>query len=608
MTGPLMNGAPATGGRIRDSLLLTSPGPVSIGAGAVAFAAMLGLHAFAGRLDWARELTHGPVLVLGLFIAIMVERLVRLSAAHVQMRDRLEDSNRRFEDVLATSSDWVWETDTRGRFVFLSDSVSEKLQRPLDDLIGRTRRSLAATTADRETIEAMNAAMAAREPFRNIIYGAHLPDGSLRYLRVSGRPRFASDGTFQGYLGTGSDVTEETAAATRLQVAEARLSLALESMAEGIALFDVNGRLTLHNGRLRRLLRGTSATLSEEPTLEDLLLSATSDAGQVRAFLSRRFANQLKPLTLRTPDGRWLTCRMAPARDNGTLTLWADITKEVEAREEADRLELQRRHAQKLEAIGTLAGGIAHEINTPIQYVGDNLAFLRTAFDDILAVLNAAAPLRDTSADLDRAWTDADVDFLREDVPQALDQSRDGIQTVARIVLAMKEFAHPSAKEPVPFDINHVLDSTATVCRNEWKHVAALDYDLAADLPTVVGLPGEINQVLLNLIVNAAHAITAAERVEGHITLATRVRDDHVEVVIADNGTGIPDSIRDRIFDPFFTTKPVGQGTGQGLAIAHDIVVRKHGGSISVDSTPGEGTTFILRLPCGDDATHRDAA
>ncbi len=546
---------------------------------------------------------------VGLLAALLVEKLVRELLDRRRAEQEVQASRRRLTDVLETSSDWVWEADAEGRFVFLSEPLGRLLRRPTSDLLGKTRWDMAATEADLRTLTDLQAVIDARRPFRNVDYSTRLEDGSIRHLRISGRPRFAADGDFIGYIGAGSDVTEEKTAAARAQEAETRLLLAIEGMAEGIALFDVTGRLTLHNGRLRRLLTDAGgAPFTEDATLEALLLSVAIDADSVRRLLSNRFANQLKPLRLHTRGDRWLICRMAPSRDNGILTLWADITHEVRARKEAERLERERRHAQKLEAIGTLAGGIAHEINTPIQYIGDNLRFLRDAFTDLQTVLAAADPLRADAPALDDAWRRADLDFLRDEVPQALDQSLDGIRNVAGIVLAMKEFAHPSARDPIPFDANHALQTTATVSRNEWKHVAAITYDLTPDLPPVIGLPGEINQVLLNLIVNAAHAVTEAGRTEGLIALATRVVEDSVEITVSDNGTGIPESIRERIFDPFFTTKPVGKGTGQGLAIAHDIVVHKHRGSITVDSEPGRGTTFTIRLPAVGEGAGRDAA
>jgi signal transduction histidine kinase len=267
--------------------------------------------------------------------------------------------------------------------------------------------------------------------------------------------------------------------------------------------------------------------------------------------------------------------------------------------------------AQKLEAIGQLAAGIAHEINTPTQYVGDNTRFLKDAFTSLtlahekLSKLLTAAKQGGVSAELihevESSLRDVDTEFLMAEVPAALDQSLEGLEQIARIVRAMKEFSHPGMGEKSFLDVNNAIENTLTVARNEWKYVADLVTNFDPALPLIPCFPGAFNQVLLNIIVNAAHAIEDAlplqGRKRGTITIDTRQVGDSVEVRIADTGVGIPEHVRSRVYDPFFTTKEVGRGTGQGLALSYSIVVEQHGGSISFESVPGEGTTFILRLP-----------
>ncbi|MCA1972732.1 MAG: PAS domain S-box protein [Caenispirillum sp.] len=553
-----------------------------------------------------------PLATLFMFLGvaagsgITVTKLLHLLDRYRRSQRELNNSRQRLANVFASSSDWWWETDAEGRFQFLSEGFDRVIGMSGTALLGKTREALATTEDDRRTIADLAAVMSRREPFRGVGYTLQRPDGTRLHVRISGQPRYDADGGFLGYSGSGADVTQEVESAARARAAESRLMAAVEGMAEGIGVFDIGGALALHNSRLKRLLAPAGATVDTGATLPDLMLAAAKDPAPLREILGNRFAHQLKPIRFETTDDRWLICRMAPSRDNGTLTLWADITKDVQLKAEAQRIDLENRRLQKLEAIGTLAGGIAHEINTPIQYIGDNLRFLRTAFEDYRTTLAVAASLRPAALDLDDAWTAGDIDYLVEEVPQALQQSLDGIENVARIVLAMKEFSHPTAKEHSHFDLNRAVETTATVCRNEWKHVATLTLDLAPTLPPVFGLPGEINQVLLNLIVNAAHAVGDAGRPDGRITITTRAVDGEAEVTVSDTGTGIPDAIRDRIFDPFFTTKEVGRGTGQGLAIVHDIVVRKHGGTVSVTSTPGAGSTFALRLPL--DSRHSAAA
>ncbi len=278
---------------------------------------------------------------------------------------------------------------------------------------------------------------------------------------------------------------------------------------------------------------------------------------------------------------------------------------------EALALERDLRQAQKLEAIGQLAAGIAHEINTPVQYVGDNIRFLADSFENLLRLINGYEDVyqavRDTDQaaawwdEIERLQADADLDFLREEIPITVEQSLDGVGRVSNIVRAMKEFSHPGTTEKVQVDINKALQSTVTVSRNEWKYGSEMLIDLDPELPLVHCLPAELNQVFLNLIVNAAHAIDArvknGDYEKGTIRVTTRTGDNGAIIEIADNGSGIPEAIRHRIYDPFFTTKAVGKGTGQGLAIARDIIVEKHGGAISCETKVGVGTTFTIRLP-----------
>jgi len=193
------------------------------------------------------------------------------------------------------------------------------------------------------------------------------------------------------------------------------------------------------------------------------------------------------------------------------------------------------------------------------------------------------------------------MEYLADEVPKAVQQGLEGVGRVASIVSAMKEFSHPGAKEKAHVDLNHAIETTVTIARNEWKYVADTELDLDPQLPPVPCLPGEFNQVILNLIINAAHAIADVvgdgSRGKGTITITTRRQNNEAEIRIQDTGKGIPEKARDRVFDPFFTTKAVGKGTGQGLAIAHSVVVDKHGGSIAFETAEGKGTEFVIRLP-----------
>jgi PAS domain S-box-containing protein len=299
------------------------------------------------------------------------------------------------------------------------------------------------------------------------------------------------------------------------------------------------------------------------------------------------------------------TMRRGSEEPDGFVVLGAEIT----ARR---AMEQQLRQAQKLESVGQLAAGIAHEINTPMQYVGDNIRFLRDAHAGISGLIESVLRLCPSSdprscdhasmiENIVREAERADLAYIHEEMPRAIQQSLEGVQHVSRIVKAMKDFSHPGTDRKVAVDLNRAVETTLTVARNELKYVADTVTELDPQLPLVPCLPGEINQVLLNLVINAAHAIADAlppgEQRRGRITVSTQCVEDMVELRVSDTGTGIPEDVRARIFEPFFTTKPVGRGTGQGLSLAHAVVVNKHGGQIWFDTELGKGTTFIVRLP-----------
>jgi two-component system NtrC family sensor kinase len=310
-------------------------------------------------------------------------------------------------------------------------------------------------------------------------------------------------------------------------------------------------------------------------------------------------------LRLKHGKGHWIWLRLIwdAAKADGTLRgVMFDVTENRE-------LEIQLRQAQKLESVGRLAAGIAHEINTPVQFVNDSVHFVQDAMTDLAGLIDSyravnqsvldGKPTEDLARAASEAEEESDLVYLLDNVPKALARSIDGLGRVATIVRSMKEFAHPDTKEMMMVDLNQAVSSTLTIAHNEYKYIADIQTDLG-DLPPVECHAGEVNQAVLNIIVNASHAIgdiVAGTDRRGLIKVTTRVEKGCAVISIGDTGGGIPEHVRDRIFDPFFTTKEVGRGTGQGLAIARSVIIEKHGGDLTFETEPGKGTTFFIRIP-----------
>lgn len=310
----------------------------------------------------------------------------------------------------------------------------------------------------------------------------------------------------------------------------------------------------------------------------------------------------------------WLDHSVVPLHNQegqvvGVLCAFDDITLRKKAETEQVHLEKELERSQRLESIGTLSSGIAHEINTPLQYISDNIAFLADAMKDFMELAHSYQSLLQECeqtgmtaiVEKRRASEEkADLPYLEKELPTAITQSQDGLDRVAGIVRAMKAFAHYNREKELA-DINKAIENTLTVSRNEWKYVAEVKMDFDLSLPSVNCYITDINQAVINLVVNAAHAIADVLGDEpdhkGVITVTTQLRDNTVVIKVGDTGKGIPEAIRDKIFLPFFTTKPVGKGSGQGLAIAYRSIVEKHGGKLDFESEVGKGTTFVMEIP-----------
>ena len=423
-------------------------------------------------------------------------------------------------------------------------------------------------------------------------------------------PVIGKNGEYYGRIWTFRDITERKHTEGRLR----QLSLAVEQSPVSIVITDPQGKITYVNRKFttstgyasEEVLGHTPSVLKSGYTSSEsykTLWETIAGGGEWRG----EFHNKKK-----NGDLYWESAVITPIKDTkGNVSHFIAIKEDIT---EQRALETQLRQAQKLEAIGQLAAGIAHEINTPAQYVSDNTTFLKQSWESILSVLSVVRQLREEASNaaiprhlieqLESCWEAGDIEYLQAEIPRAIEQSLDGIQRVSKIVRAMKEFSHPGSEDKRSVDINKSIETTITVARNEWKYVADVETRFEASLPFVPCHAGEFNQVILNLLVNSAHAIAEAvgnaSSGKGKIVVTTRRDGDWVEVSVGDNGAGIPISAQARIFEPFFTTKPVGKGTGQGLALAHNTIVNRHGGKIWFTTEVGKGTTFFLRLPISE--------
>jgi PAS domain S-box-containing protein len=402
-------------------------------------------------------------------------------------------------------------------------------------------------------------------------------------------------------------VEESTQIATRYRSLFESVPVAITVARLDGALVDINpAGVTLFGFTARdEIMASNMRTFYVNPSERDRRVAASQDNAnmkpsehQMRRKDGSKFCALAQTHLIRDASG-------TPVYVGGFIT---DISEYKRLDEDRRAMEHEQRISQRLKSVGALAAGIAHEINTPMQFVSDSVYFLKTAVSELDVLwpeLNELSQRsrggEDSSAAIERIRTTLSaigVDQLVSDANQSAERALEGIRRVTKIIRAMREFAHPDNGEHSMVDINNAIETTLTVCKNVYKEVAQVETDLAP-LPAVLCQYGEINQVLLNIIVNAAHAIESHKDPDfkGMIRISTAVEDHWAVIRIQDNGTGIPESVKARIFDPFFTTKEVGKGTGQGLAIVQSVIVERHRGRITVESEVGRGTTFILRLP-----------
>jgi len=550
---------------------------------------------------------------------------VRVVVAHENITERMaseaqiERLRSEHAVVLSSLGEGVHWIDAEGRIKFENPAAAKMLGYEVNELIGKPAH---ATMHHKRTdgtdypigecgIYATLRDGLARRVTDEVFWRK---DGSCFAVEYICTPAHKKDGRSDGSVVIFTDITERKRTEEKLHLQTS----ALAATANGIAITNRAGVILWVNPAFTRLTGyDPSEAIGKTPSV---LKSGVQD----QTFYQQMW-NTISSgsgwhgeLVNRRKDGSLYQEEMTitPVLDEkGEILNFVAVKQDVSQRKEVEKerqmMELQLRQAQKLESIGQLAAGIAHEINTPTQYVGDNTRFLKDAFNNIVSLLRSHGELLTAAQQnsitpelLERAEETlmaSDVEYLFQQIPQAIQETLEGVERVTKIVRAMKEFSHPGGKEKTAADLNKAIESTTTVAHNEWKYVANLKLDLDPNLPLVPCFIGEFNQVILNLVVNAAHAISDVVKqhpdTKGTITLQTQPDGDSVVVRVSDTGTGIPEVHRRRIFEPFFTTKDVGKGSGQGLTIVYSTIVKKHGGTVTFETEMGKGTTFIIRLP-----------
>src|SRR6185437_7680495 len=503
--------------------------------------------------------------------------------AQLAAAQAISENEKRLRELFEVASDWFWETDADGRFTFLSPAWSKITGQDPAEFIGRRREEFGDRSEDPEAWRQHLALLAARKPFRNFTYCLRSATGASRWVRTTGIPVF--DGSaFKGYRGAALDVTAEVEALRKARAVYERFAEAIESIPVGIMVHDADDRLVFCNSATREYFPETSQFLTPGSKFEDFVRAQAETgeipqaAGRIQEWMENRMRRHRSPqndIIRRYRDGRWIQISERQMSDGATVGIRVDITELKKSEKDRLELETQLHHSQKLEALGTLAGGIAHDLNNTLV--------------PVVALSKTIAKLLDPAS---RAHGQAIL------IHQASLRATDLVKQIVA-------FSRKQTPEKRVFDLAGVARDTIKMMRASTPSTIRLE-TAVAPVPPMLGDPGQLHQVLLNLVTNAAQAIGAKP---GRIQIGLVPVGDLLCLTVADTGCGMDETTRARMFEPFFTTRAVNDGTGLGLSVVHGIVT-SHGGRIDVHSQPDEGTEITIWLPrhVGDAVAPRETA
>ncbi len=562
----------------------------------------------------------GAVLLIAALLSFVYVLLHRTDIHILAQQQALRQSEERNRTLIEVLPDILILTNAEGLYLNIYASSEDRLFRPKAELLGKKIEEFLPESVAVPILEKIRFAIQSKS-FQSIEYELEVPAGHIHF-----EARIVPSGSANALVLV-RDITQQKLAETELRESQEQFK-SLISNIPGIFYRCTFGRTwtllyispeieTLSGYPPEDFIEEKGRTLGSVIHADDvdLVISRIKAAIDTDSPWEMEYRIVHKDGTVRwvRETGRAMVYPVNSLRQLFLDGFILDVTERKRLEEERTEMQARLLHVGKLEAVGQLAAGVAHEINTPIQFIGDNTTFVLDSLGPLFSLIDAYGRLAPESAPspaIHELEKQIDLPFLKDEIPKALKESLDGIQRVKRIVKTMREFAREDAQGKVMSDINAGIRSTIAICQSEWKRVAEIQLDLDPNLPPVPCHPGEINQVLVNLIVNAAHAIGGMARSDrshaGLILIRTRHHADHIEIQVEDNGGGIPENIRSRMFEPFFTTKEIGKGTGQGLYLSRNIILKGHGGGITFESKEGSGTIFTVSLPLADETRERD--